>query len=69
MQRCAEEVCHALHDAHLAARMPGILELNRFLIVKEKRMLLQVIAGAFSFAFTIYFTYLIVWIYFNQSIS
>ena len=21
MQRCAEEVCHALHDAHLAARM------------------------------------------------
>ena len=20
---CAEEVCHALHDAHLAARMPG----------------------------------------------
>ena len=23
LQRCAEEVCHALHDAHLAARMPG----------------------------------------------
>ena len=21
LQRCAEEVCHALHDAHLAARM------------------------------------------------
>ena len=22
LQRCAKEICHALHDAHLAARMP-----------------------------------------------
>ena len=22
LQRCAEEVCHALYDAHFAARMP-----------------------------------------------
>jgi hypothetical protein len=26
--RCAEEVCHALHDAHLSARMPGVLYFN-----------------------------------------
>ena len=27
-QRCVEEICHVLHDVHLAVRMRDILELN-----------------------------------------